>query len=129
MPVPIVNPTTWSEPRAAPRHHSPKMAQLASLSSVAGRSSARASRSRNGKFVHPRLGVSSTMPVFVLSGPGDPMPTPAISLPRAAAIDARASFTIRARSEERRVGKEGRGRGAPEGGEKQGDDGHEGAGP
>ena len=35
------------------------------------------------------------MPVLVLSGPGEPMPTPAISLPRAAAIDARASFTIR----------------------------------
>jgi hypothetical protein len=35
------------------------------------------------------------MPVFVSSGPGEPMPTPAISLPRAAAIDARASLPIR----------------------------------
>jgi len=42
------------------------------------------------------LGVSSTTPVFVSSGPGEPIPTPAISLERAAAIDARASFTIRA---------------------------------
>ncbi len=35
------------------------------------------------------------MPVFVLSGPGEPIPTPAISLPRAASMDARVSFTIR----------------------------------
>src|SRR6266567_1640472 len=95
IPVPIVSPTTWSVPRAAPRHHSPKMAQLASLSSVAGSPNACVSRSRSGKLVHPRLGVSSTTPVFVFNGPGDPMPTPAISLPRAAAIDARVSFTMR----------------------------------
>src|SRR6059058_3490066 len=95
IPVPIVSPTTWFAPRAAPRHHSPKIAQLASLSSVAGRPSAFPSRSRNGKFVQPRFGVRSTMPVFVLSGPGEPTPTPAISLPRPCSMDARASFTIR----------------------------------
>src|SRR5437773_5206779 len=95
IPGPIVSPTTWFEPRAAPRHHSPKIAQLASLSSVAGKPSVCPSRSRNGKFVHPRLGVGSTMPVFVLSGPGEPIPTPAIFLPRACSMDARASFTIR----------------------------------
>ena len=40
MPVPIVMPTTLRPPRAAPRHHSPSVAQFASLSSVAGRSDA-----------------------------------------------------------------------------------------
>src|SRR2546430_13708892 len=54
------------------------MAQLASLSSVAGSPSARVIRSRSGKLVQPRLGVSSTTPVLVSSGPGDPMPTPAM---------------------------------------------------
>src|SRR5881409_4173817 len=69
--VPIVSPTTWLAPRAAPRHHSPKIAQLASLSSVAGIPSAPATRSRSGKLTQPRLGVSSTTPVVVSSGPGD----------------------------------------------------------
>src|SRR5512146_835682 len=96
MPVPMVNPTTCFAPRAAPRHHSPNTAQLASLSSVPGRSSAPATRSRNGLLTQPRFGVSNTTPVFVLSGPGEPMPTPATSRPRpAAAIDARVSSTIR----------------------------------
>ncbi|OLB12605.1 MAG: hypothetical protein AUH07_07685 [Gemmatimonadetes bacterium 13_2_20CM_70_9] len=95
IPVPIVSPTTWLAPRAAPRHHSPKIAQLASLSSVAGIPSAPATRSRSGKLTQPRLGVSSTTPVVVSSGPGDPIPSPAISLPRAAAIEARASFMMR----------------------------------
>ena len=40
--------------------------------------------------------MSSTTPRAVSSGPGAPIPTPAISLPRAAATEARASFTMRA---------------------------------
>ena len=34
MPVPIVMPMTFVPPRAAPCHHSPTVAQFASLSSV-----------------------------------------------------------------------------------------------
>src|SRR5688572_11645658 len=71
------------------------MAQLASLSSVAGRPRLAVTRSRSGMLVHPRFGVSSTTPVLVLSGPGDPIPTPTISLPRASVIEARASLTMR----------------------------------
>ena len=91
----MVRPTTWFDPRAAPRHHSPKIAQFASLSSVPGSPSAPDSRSRKGKLVQPRFGVSSTTPRAVSSGPGAPMPTPAISLPRAAAIEVRTSFAMR----------------------------------
>jgi hypothetical protein len=36
IPVPIVRPMTLRPPRAAPCHHSPNVAQLASLSSVVG---------------------------------------------------------------------------------------------
>jgi len=45
-------------------------------------------------FVQPRFGVSSTTPVFVLSGPGEPMPTPSTFFPDSL-IDAFASFTMR----------------------------------
>src|SRR5207253_10708479 len=45
--------------------------------------------------VRRRCDVGTTGPVLVLDGPGDPSPTPAISLPRASPTDARASFTIR----------------------------------
>src|SRR5207245_8987676 len=96
IPVPIVRPTTWFAPRAAPRHHSPKMAQFASLSRVAGSPSACTTRSRSGKLVQPRFGVSSTTPRAVSSGPGAPLHTPAIHLPRYVAHDARESLTLSA---------------------------------
>src|SRR6266566_779448 len=103
IPVPSVNPMTYFAPRAAPRHHSPKIAQLASLSSVAGRLSPSLTRSRSGMFVQPRFGVRSTTPVLVLRGPGEPMPTPSIFLPDSA-IDALASLMIRALRGHRRLG-------------------------
>ena len=58
MPVPIVIPTTLRPPRAAPCHHSPSVAQFASLSSVAGRFTRSAISSRSGKSFHPRFGVT-----------------------------------------------------------------------
>ena len=36
---------------------------------------------RSGRFTQPRLGVSSTTPLLVSSGPGAPTPTPRISAP------------------------------------------------
>ena len=36
---------------------------------------------RSGRLTQPRLGVSSTMPLLVSSGPGAPTPTPTISAP------------------------------------------------
>ena len=99
MPVPIVMPTACRAPFAAPIHHSPSTAQLASLSSAACRSSPADTRSRSGMLVQPRLGVSSTTPRLRSSGPGAPTPTPAIStvgsVARVSAMDRRASVSRR----------------------------------
>src|SRR5688500_12839101 len=46
-------------------------------------------------LVQPRLGVSSTIPFLVSSGPGDPMPTPSTFFPDSL-IDAFAGSTSRA---------------------------------
>ena len=81
MPVPMVMPMACRAPRAAPTHHSPSTAQLASLSSAAGSPSRSWMIWRSGMFTQPRLGVSSTMPRLVSSGPGAPTPTPRISAP------------------------------------------------
>src|ERR1051325_3447491 len=51
-------------------------------------------RARSGMLVQPRFGVSSTMPVLVFSGPGDPIPTPSTFLPDSL-IDALASLMMR----------------------------------
>ena len=66
--------------RPAPSHHSPYVAQFASLSSTAGKLTAFATRSRSGKFRHPRFGDWMTVPLGRCSGPGAPMPMPAKSL-------------------------------------------------
>ena len=79
MPVPIVMPMTLLAPRAAPSHHSPNVAQLASLSMRTGNRVRSAITSRSGKFVHPRLGVVTTIPRSRSSGPGAPTPTPMTS--------------------------------------------------
>src|SRR2546430_3388057 len=62
IPVPIVSPTTWLAPRAAPRHHSPKLAQLASVSSVAGNPRAPAHRDRGGKLAPAKVGGAEEHP-------------------------------------------------------------------
>ena len=77
--VPMVTPRACRAPRAAPCHHSPRMAQLASLSRVAGYPSASAIRCRSGRSTQARFGVRNTTPVEVSSGPGAPMPTPMTS--------------------------------------------------
>ena len=74
MPVPMVMPMAFRAPRAAPTHHSPSTAQLASLSSAAGRPSRSWMIWRSGMLTQPRFGVSSTMPLLVSSGPGAPTP-------------------------------------------------------
>ena len=56
MPVPIVIPMAWRAPRAAPTHHSPSTAQLASLSSAAGRLSRSRMIWRSGRLTQPRFG-------------------------------------------------------------------------
>ena len=76
IPVPIVMPTTLRPPRAAPSHHSPTVAQFASLSSVAGKPRRDVMRSRSGKSRHPRFGATTTNPFSRSSGPGAPMPIP-----------------------------------------------------
>ena len=81
MPVPMVMPMACRAPRAAPTHHSPSTAQLASLSSAAGRPRRSWMIWRSGMLTQPRFGVSSTMPRLVSSGPGAPTPTPRISAP------------------------------------------------
>ena len=79
IPVPSVMPDQADgRPSRRPIHHSPNVAQLASLSSVAVKPSRSETRSRSGKLRQPRLGVWITTPVSRSSGPGAPMPTPAI---------------------------------------------------
>ena len=79
MPVPIVIPITLLAPFAAPSHHSPNVAQLASLSIRTGRRARSWMASRSGKLVHPRFGVVTTMPRSRSSGPGEPTPIPITS--------------------------------------------------
>src|SRR4051812_1550054 len=81
MPVPMVMPIALRVPRAAPIHHSPRTAQLASLSRAAGSPRRSWMIWRSGRLTQPRLGVSNTMPRLVSSGPGAPTPTPMMSAP------------------------------------------------
>jgi hypothetical protein len=76
IPVPIVRPITLRPPRAEPCHHSPNVAQFASLSSVVGSRSRSWIGSRSGKSFQPRFGATSTIPRSRSKGPGAPTPMP-----------------------------------------------------